>query len=61
MSHNIYEVENGEKEDEYLMSKLPNMNVYIAESEEGIAQNMEKEYQRNGPAYFRIWNIELIL
>ena len=54
MSHNIYEVEDGKKEDEYLMDKLPNMNVYISKIEEDIKKNMLKEYQRKGPAYFRI-------
>lgn len=54
MSHNIYEVENGIKEDEYLMEKLPNMNTYTPKEAEEIEGLMIKEYDRIGPAYFRI-------
>lgn len=49
-SHNIEQ-----NEDEKLLRDLPNMNTYIEmQGEEDVRASMAKEYNRVGPAYFRI-------
>ena len=48
MSHNLFK---GEEED--ILRHIPNMNSYF-ETEETIKDTMEKEYQRQGCAYFAI-------
>lgn len=48
-SHNI-----AEDEDKKLLEHLPNMKVYIPKQEEEVPDLMRQEYQRKGPAYFRI-------
>lgn len=50
MSHNLYE-----DEEERLLKDLPNLNTYFnPQSEEEIKENLLKEYNRAGPAYFSI-------
>lgn len=50
MSHNIYE-----DEDIKLFEHLPNMRTYRDfTDEEQVKHAMQKEYERSGPAYFRI-------
>lgn len=41
-------------EDRQLMSHLPNMNCYWPETEQQATDFIELEYNRQGPAYFRI-------
>ncbi len=48
-SHNI-----SKDEDIHMLQKLPNITTYVASSEQGIKDDMKREYERNGPAYFRI-------
>ena len=49
MSHNLFE---GEERD--ILKHIPNINSYFPETEEGIKEFMEREYERKGPAYFSI-------
>ncbi len=50
MSHNLY----GDEE-ERLLKDLPNLNTYFQpSSEESLKNNLLKEYNRAGPAYFSI-------
>lgn len=50
MSHNLAV---GEEED--LLKHLPNLNSYLhPQSEEEVRENLLKEYNRQGPAYFSI-------
>ena len=49
MSHNVY----GDEE-EQLLGHLPNLNRYYPKTEEEIAEKMLEEYNRKGPAYFKI-------
>lgn len=50
MSHNLF----GDEE-ERLLRHLPNLNTYLdPQSEEELAGNLLKEYNRAGPAYFAI-------
>ena len=48
-SHNITE-----DEDRKLLEGLPNLNIYTKETEDTVKDTMEKEFNRQGPAYFRI-------
>lgn len=48
-SHNIEE-----NEDVKMLSDLPNITLHIAKSEDHIKEAMQTEYDRQGPAYFRI-------
>ena len=48
-SHNIYD-----DEDKKLMNHLPNLKTHFPETEEDLRVNLLKEYNRLGPAYFRI-------
>lgn len=48
-SHNIEK-----DEDVRLMEHLPNMNVFIPTSEQEAVDKIMVEYNRQGPAYFRI-------
>lgn len=48
-SHNIEE-----NEDIKNLDGLPNLMIYIPEAESFIVDKMNEEYQRKGPAYFRI-------
>ena len=48
-SHNIEE-----NEDVHLMSRIPNMNIYIPQTEEETKDIIKKEYARQGPAYIRL-------
>src|SRR3990167_9117175 len=49
MSHNIYN-----NEDVKLLKELPNIKVYVPNTEEEIRELMLKEYERKGPMYMRI-------
>lgn len=50
MSHNLQP-----GEEEGMLKFLPNMNSYLdPQSEEEIRENLLKEYDREGPAYFEI-------
>lgn len=50
MSHNLMP-----SEEERLLKDLPNLNTYLKpESEESLGENLLKEYNRAGPAYFAI-------
>lgn len=50
MSHNLF----GDEE-ERLLKGLPNLNIYLnPQSEEEVRDNLLKEYNRSGPAYFAI-------
>lgn len=60
-SHNIYKIPESVQsfnpeveEDQQLMNHLPNMKTYYPKSDEEIKEFMNYEYQREGPAYFRI-------
>lgn len=48
-SHNIIP-----DEDKMLMDHLPNIKTYYPQTEEEVKANMLKEYDRQGPSYFRI-------
>ena len=48
-SHNIEK-----DEDLKLLKDLPNMNTYVPQTEEETKDLMLNEYERSGPAYFRI-------
>lgn len=48
-SHNIYD-----DEDKKLLDHLPNINTYYPEAEDEVRTKMLEEYDRSGPAYFRI-------
>src|SRR3990167_8902607 len=49
LSHNIY----GSEEKDYLKN-WPNINSYFPKTEEDCTENILKEYDRKGPAYFSI-------
>lgn len=49
MSHNIFD-----DEDKKLLGHLPNINCYFPEDEQMVKDLMQVEYEREGPAYFRI-------
>lgn len=50
MSHNLMP-----GEEERLLKDLPNLNTYLKpESEEALRENLLREYDRKGPAYFEI-------
>lgn len=58
-SHNVIRDESGNEpkqddEDVAMFKRLPNMNLYQAETEEECAKLIEQEYERFGPAYFII-------
>lgn len=48
-SHNI-----AHDEDLKVLKHLPNMNTYTPEDNEEVEQFMRLEYERSGPAYFRL-------
>ncbi len=48
-SHNI-----APGEDVKMLDGLPNLSIYIPKQEEFVAEKMRFEYERKGPAYFRI-------
>ena len=48
-SHNLY----GSEEKDYLKN-WPNINSYFPKTEEECIENILKEYERKGPAYFSI-------
>jgi transketolase len=48
-SHNI-----APGEDIKMLDGLPNLSMYVPKTEEFIVEKMKLEYQRKGPAYFRI-------
>lgn len=48
-SHNI-----DKDEDIKMLSSLPNLSLYIPRTEDFIVEKMNLEYDRKGPAYFRI-------
>ena len=50
MSHNL-----AEGEEEKILSTLPNIKCYSPKNEEEIKKAMEESYQKEGPAYFAIW------
>ncbi len=43
-----------EGEEERLLGHLPNLNIYFPQTEEETKEIMEKEYNRQGPAYTRL-------
>ena len=58
-SHNVYPVDNFQMireldEDQQLMDHLPNFKTYYPDTDVEAKEFMNFEYQREGPAYFRI-------
>lgn len=53
-SHNVIASDGSDDEDVATMKRLPNMNVYVSQTEEEVGQKIKEEYQRSGPAYFII-------
>ena len=49
MGHNLRK-----GEEDAILSTLPNINVYKSDTEEECKENILKEYERKGPAYFAI-------
>ena len=53
-SHNVHVYKDGQDEDVAMLRELPNMNVFQTEDELYLAESIENEYKREGPAYFVI-------
>ena len=49
-SHNLLH----DREDESILSNLPNMKIHLPQSPEGVREVILQEYKREGPAYIRL-------
>jgi transketolase len=53
-SHNVFRYEGEDDEDVAMLKRLPNMKVFIPETEEDTTRMIEEDYNRLGPSYFVI-------
>ena len=54
ISHNVLRYEGEDDEDVAMLKRLPNMKVFIPDTEEETTKLIQEDYKRLGPSYFVI-------